>query len=245
MGGRASRRAPPVRPPEDRDPGGPRDRRADRRRPVRVRRGRHPRAASIATRRRGRRRPASPSSWPRWRSTCGWRATNAARRTSWAARSCDADARHTQSDLYASGAVVASFVAARAGIGWADGVATLLLVRLIGHAAWEVFRENVPVLIDAAMLDPASVVALAGPLARGGSVHRVRSRGVRGAVELDLHLEVAPDMSVVGSSRARSSRSSDGVESKVPGGFRRNHPHRTETQNQMHVDHHDDGAPAS
>ena len=107
-----------------------------------------------------------------------------------------ADARHTQSDLYASVAVVASFVAARAGISWADGVATLLLVALIGHAAWEVFHENVPVLIDAAMLDPHSVVALAGPLARGGSVHRVRSRGVRGAVELDLHLEVAPDMSV-------------------------------------------------
>ena len=91
-----------------------------------------------------------------------------------------ADARHTQSDLYASVAVVASFVAARAGLGWADGVATLLLVALIGHAAWEVFRENVPVLIDAAMLDPHSVAALAGPLARGGSVHRVRSRGVRG-----------------------------------------------------------------
>jgi cation diffusion facilitator family transporter len=107
-----------------------------------------------------------------------------------------ADARHTQSDLYASVAVVASFVAARAGITWADGVATLLLVALIGHAAWEVFHENVPVLLDAAMLDPHSVVALAGPLARGGSVHRVRSRGVRGAVELDLHLEVAPDMSV-------------------------------------------------
>ena len=59
-------------------------------------------------------------------------------------------------------AVVASFVAARAGLGWADGVATLLLVVLIGHAAWEVFRENVPVLIDAAMLDPASVAAVAG-----------------------------------------------------------------------------------
>jgi cation diffusion facilitator family transporter len=83
-----------------------------------------------------------------------------------------ADARHTQSDLYASVAVVASFVAARAGIGWADGVATLLLVLLIGHAAWEVFHENVPVLIDAAMLDPHSVVALADPIARGGSVHR-------------------------------------------------------------------------
>jgi cation diffusion facilitator family transporter len=108
-----------------------------------------------------------------------------------------ADARHTQSDLYASTAVVASFIAARAGIAWADGVATLLLIALIGHAAWEVFRENIPVLIDAAILDPAAVAALAASLAGGGgSVHRVRSRGVRSAVELDLHLEVAPDMSV-------------------------------------------------
>jgi cation diffusion facilitator family transporter len=108
-----------------------------------------------------------------------------------------ADARHTLSDLYASVAVVASFIAARAGLAWADGVATLLLIVLIGHAAWDVFRDNVPVLIDAAMLDPGSVTAAAAPLAAGGSIHRVRSRGVRGAVELDLHLEVAPETSVV------------------------------------------------
>ena len=47
-------------------------------------------------------------------------------------------------------------------------------------------------------------------------VHRVRSRGVRGAVELDLHLEVAPDMSVVGSSRAGSSRSTMELKVKFP-----------------------------
>src|SRR5262249_24092560 len=57
----------------------------------------------------------------------------------WASAWLRPAARHTQSDLYASFAVVASFLAARAGIGWADGVATLLLVALIGHAAWEVF----------------------------------------------------------------------------------------------------------
>ena len=84
----------------------------------------------------------------------GARATSAARPRELGSALLRADARHTQSDLYASVAVVASFVAARAGIGWADGVATLLLVALIGHAAWEVFHENVPVLIDAAMLDP-------------------------------------------------------------------------------------------
>jgi divalent metal cation (Fe/Co/Zn/Cd) transporter len=59
-----------------------------------------------------------------------------------------------------------------------------------------VFRDNVPVLIDAAMLDAGSVAACAGAVARGGSIHRVRSRGVRGAIELDLHLEVPPETSV-------------------------------------------------
>jgi divalent metal cation (Fe/Co/Zn/Cd) transporter len=93
--------------------------------------------------------------------------------------------------------VVASFIATRAGLSWADSVATLLLVVLIGHAAWEVFRDNVPVLIDVAMVDAAGVAALAGSVAGQGSIHRVRSRGVRSAVELDLHLEVAPEMSVV------------------------------------------------
>jgi cation diffusion facilitator family transporter len=108
-----------------------------------------------------------------------------------------ADAHDSASDFYASGAVLASFLAVRAGIAWADGVATLLLVLLIGRAAWTVFRDNVPVLIDAARLDPAGVVALARGVEGVSDVHRVRSRGMRRAVELDLHLEVAPEMSVV------------------------------------------------
>lgn len=107
-----------------------------------------------------------------------------------------ADARHSRSDLYASAAVVASFVAVRAGLAWADGVAALILVVLIGHVAWEVFRDNVPILIDAAILDPAGVVELACTIPGVQDVHRVRSRGVRSAVELDLHLGVDGDTSV-------------------------------------------------
>jgi len=108
-----------------------------------------------------------------------------------------ADAHHAHSDFYASSAVLASFVAGRFGIKWADSVATLLLIPLVGQAAWTVFRDNVPILIDAARLDPAGVADLARSVSGVSDVHRVRSRGMRSAVELDLHLEVAPDMSVV------------------------------------------------
>ncbi|HVV51051.1 MAG TPA: cation diffusion facilitator family transporter [Polyangia bacterium] len=112
-----------------------------------------------------------------------------------------ADAHHATSDFYASGAVVASFIGVRMGLSWADGVATLLLVFLIGQAAWQVFRDNVPILIDAARLDPAGVAELARSVTGVSDVHRVRSRGMRRAVELDLHLEVAPEMSVVDAHR--------------------------------------------
>ena len=107
-----------------------------------------------------------------------------------------ADAHHTRSDLYASGAVLASFLAVRAGFVWADGVATLVLVALVSHVAWEVFSENVPILIDTAILDPAGVVDVARGMPGVRDVHRVRSRGVRHAVELDLHLQVGADMSL-------------------------------------------------
>jgi cation diffusion facilitator family transporter len=107
-----------------------------------------------------------------------------------------ADAHHTKSDLYASGAVVASFLLVRAGFAWADGAATLVLVVLISHVAWEVFSENVPILIDTAILDPAGVIEVARTNPGVRDVHRVRSRGVKHAVELDLHLQVGAEMSL-------------------------------------------------
>jgi cation diffusion facilitator family transporter len=107
-----------------------------------------------------------------------------------------ADAHHTRSDLYASGAVLLSFVGARFGLSWADGVCGLVVVLMVGHVAWEVFRENVPSLLDAAVLDPADVRAIGATITGVHGIHRVRSRGTKFAVELDLHMQVAAEMKV-------------------------------------------------
>jgi cation diffusion facilitator family transporter len=108
-----------------------------------------------------------------------------------------ADAQHTESDLYASAAVLVSFIAVRAGLLWADGIAALVLVVLVGRVAWLVFRDNVPILLDAAVLDPLAVVEAARAVAGVENVHRVRSRGIPSAIELDLHMQVIPQMSVL------------------------------------------------
>jgi len=107
-----------------------------------------------------------------------------------------ADAQHTRSDLYASIAVLLSFVGVRLGWRAADAVGAIAVVVLVGRAAWLVFRENVPTLLDAAVLDPQRVARLAARHEAVRNVARVRSRGLRNAVQLDLRIKVDPDMKV-------------------------------------------------
>jgi cation diffusion facilitator family transporter len=107
-----------------------------------------------------------------------------------------ADAHHTQSDLYASGAVLLSFIGAQRGLWWADGVCGLVVIVMVGRVAWDIFRENVPSLLDVAVLDPTTVREIGGSIAGVRGVHRVRSRGTQWAAELDLHIQVAADMKV-------------------------------------------------
>ena len=108
----------------------------------------------------------------------------------------EADAHHTRSDLYASAAVLLSFLGAKGGLAWADGVCGFVVVIMVGHVAFSVFRDNIPSLLDAAVLDPARVRNLAAAIAGVQNIHRIRSRGTKWAVELDLHMQVAADMSV-------------------------------------------------
>lgn len=107
-----------------------------------------------------------------------------------------ADAQHTRSDLYASIAVLLSFVGVRLGWRFADPAGAVCVIILVGRAAWMVFRDNIPTLIDAAVLDPGRVAALAGEHAQVKRVTRVRSRGLRHAVHLDVRVDVDPGMTV-------------------------------------------------
>ena len=77
----------------------------------------------------------------------------------------------------------------------------MFVLFLVGRAAWLVFRDNIPTLIDAAVLDPIGVATLAGSIPGVGAVSRVRSRGLRNAVHLDLHVAVDARMSVLDAHR--------------------------------------------
>jgi cation diffusion facilitator family transporter len=86
-----------------------------------------------------------------------------------------ADATHTRADLYVSAGVVASFVAALLGLGWADPLVAVAIGAII---------DRTPIASD--RLEPLAA-GVTGVL----RVHDVRARGRRDAVYVDLtvHLD--------------------------------------------------------
>lgn len=107
-----------------------------------------------------------------------------------------ADAAHTASDVVVTLGVLASMALSRMGLAWADPVATLAVLMVVGRVAWHLVNENVDVLIDRAVIDPETVQRLALEVGGIRGCHRVRSRGTETLAFLDLHVQVDSEMSV-------------------------------------------------
>jgi cation diffusion facilitator family transporter len=102
-----------------------------------------------------------------------------------------ADAEHTRSDVMVSLSVLASMVLVSLGIRWADAVVTLVVVAIIGAAAWRILRKSASILVDAAALDPAEIGQVVSGVPGVKRVKQARSRGPGDEIHVDLDLEVA------------------------------------------------------
>jgi cation diffusion facilitator family transporter len=107
-----------------------------------------------------------------------------------------ADAGHTLSDVMVSVGVIISLVVVRLGWQQADGVVALLVAVVILRTAWGILRGVLHTLGDAARLPAGEVAAAACEVPDVVSCHRVRTRGSRSHVYVDLHVEVAPGTTV-------------------------------------------------
>lgn len=101
-----------------------------------------------------------------------------------------ADARHTFSDSLATLGVLASFILAKWGFQKADVVIALLIMLLVGRAAWIIFRQALDTLMDRSQMDPVEIEQVVASVEGVMDCHRVRSRGMAGAVFLDFHILV-------------------------------------------------------
>lgn len=106
------------------------------------------------------------------------------------------DADHTLSDALAGLAVLGGMALVSFGFPVGDVVAALAVMCFIGMAAYRVLRKAMDVVVDAAYLDARTVCELVEELDEVRSCHYVRSRGMPGNVHLDLHVTLAPEMTL-------------------------------------------------
>lgn len=107
------------------------------------------------------------------------------------------DALHTSSDVIVTIGVLVSVALVRLGFPLVDVVAAIGIAGFIAWAGVGVLRTNLAYLADSATLDPDRIVAVARTVPGVASAHKVRTRGMPGSIYVDLHIQVAPHLTVV------------------------------------------------
>jgi cation diffusion facilitator family transporter len=106
------------------------------------------------------------------------------------------DAAHTASDVAASLLVLGSFLAARAGIPWADVAVALIIVVLVAFAGIRILLGTLSTLSDERRIPPEEVEKTALEEPGVLEAHNVRSRGPADDIHLDLHILVDARMAI-------------------------------------------------
>jgi cation diffusion facilitator family transporter len=99
-----------------------------------------------------------------------------------------ADARHTQSDVLTSIAVIAALAGSAYGFPILDPLAALLIVGFIGRAGFEIARDAARILSDEMVISEEDVRRVVQSVPQVLGCHHIRSRGSTDHVFLDLHI---------------------------------------------------------
>lgn len=125
-----------------------------------------------------------------------------------------ADAQHTLSDVFVTTSVIGSLLLTRIGVGRADGVVALLVLVFVGYTGWQIVKQAVGILADSARLEPGRVREVCAAIPDVVAVRDVRSRGVEGAVYVDLKIDVPAELTI-----DRAHLASDQVELAITQAF--------------------------
>jgi len=128
-----------------------------------------------------------------------------------------ADAAHTRTDIFVTISVLISMaLVVLLGWHWADTVAALVIVVLILRAAWGVLRQTGGVLVDTAPFSPDQLTAWVEQVPSVNRVVRARSRGPADAAQVDIDVQVAPEMTAM-QTAAITQAIRDQLNNKIPG----------------------------
>jgi cation diffusion facilitator family transporter len=107
-----------------------------------------------------------------------------------------ADAKHTFSDCLVSVSVIVSMIAVQLGFYWADTLLALIVALIILKVGFDLIMTHFSALTDEAALDPTEISAIVKAVPGVMDCHKIRSRGMRNDVFIDLHIQVNPALTV-------------------------------------------------
>jgi cation diffusion facilitator family transporter len=99
-----------------------------------------------------------------------------------------ADARHTQSDVLTSIAVIVALAGSAFGYPILDPLAALLIIGFIGYAGFSIARDSARILSDEIVISEDDVRQVVESVPQVLGCHHIRSRGSLDHVFLDLHV---------------------------------------------------------
>lgn len=99
-----------------------------------------------------------------------------------------ADARHTQSDVLTSLAVLAALIGSASGYPILDPLVALVIVGFIGFAGFEIARDAAKILSDEIVISEEDIRHVVERVPDVLGCHHIRSRGSADHVFLDMHI---------------------------------------------------------
>lgn len=107
------------------------------------------------------------------------------------------DSMHTKSDIFVSIGVLATLVGVKLGLpAIIDSLTSLVVAGFILHASYEIFKESTGVLVDEAVVEEEFIRSIVEELEDVEGVHKIRSRGSKSEIYIDMHVLVNPYINV-------------------------------------------------
>lgn len=106
------------------------------------------------------------------------------------------DAQHTLSDCLVSFSVIISMVAVQQGFVWADTALAFVVALIILKVGFDMIMVHLSALTDEAVLDPKAIEAIVRNVPGVLDCHKIRTRGMRDHIFIDLHIQVDPHLTV-------------------------------------------------
>ncbi len=125
-----------------------------------------------------------------------------------------ADAMHTKSDILASIGVIVSLIITKAGYRIADTIAGLVIAFLIARIGYEILKRASDALVDTICIDTTALEGVIKSVEGVKGCHDIRTRGTEHSINLDVHILVAPRMSI-----EKAHEVADSLEEKIKNSF--------------------------